>query len=102
MRIAFIPFDEDGETYEVADEVLLHVRELVELENGIDFSHDPSVAIALTDDELDNVVATLNDSCRAVYIGHDVLVPAEAMDLFQERLVSVNEVPEYYYRELED
>ena len=101
FRVGFVAFDELN-TYAAADEVMLHVRELVELENGIDFANDPTAAIALTDDDLDTVVANLDDRCRAVYIGQDVLVPASALDLFQERLVQVNRIPAYYYRELED
>lgn len=101
FRVGFVAFDECS-TYEAADEVMLHVRELVELENGIDFANDPTAVIALTDEDLDTVVANLDDRCKVVYIGQDVLVPASALDLFQERLVQVNRIPAYYYRELED
>ena len=89
--------------YEYADDLLKHIRELVELENAVDFAHDKSIAIVLTQKELDALVtadARLS-SCRVVYAGHDVTTTAAAKKAFAKYGIEKREIPEYYYPELE-
>ncbi|MDR2408280.1 MAG: site-specific DNA-methyltransferase, partial [Bacteroidales bacterium] len=50
-KIDYIPISEKL-YYEYADELLKHIRELVELENGINFLGNDKIAIVLTDEEL--------------------------------------------------
>src|SRR5699024_7416637 len=49
FKVDFIPI-ENRFYYEYADDLLCHVRELVELENAIDFSETEQIAIVLTDE----------------------------------------------------
>ena len=148
--------------YEYADELLLHVRELVELENAVNFDKDASVAIVLDDDEMDEFIGkichseiatnvdleshksqTLNqvqgDKARGqgdkarqytnadngkrkivgssptmtegsptglsgrvktLYLGHDVLLSSKQERILKAHNISVNVIPDYYYREL--
>ena len=87
--------------YEYDDELLKHIRELVELENGVNFNGNAEIAIVLTERELDDFTANIPRECRAIYLGHDVL-PSEAQEtMFKERDIAVNIIPDYYYRELE-
>ena len=51
FRVDFVPVGEK-EYYEYADKLLLHVRELVELENAVNFKGNSRIAIVLTDEEL--------------------------------------------------
>lgn len=96
----FIPIS-DKLYYEYADELLKHIRELVELENGINFNGNAEIAIILTEQELDNFTANIPKVCKTVYLGHDVL-PSEAQEiLFKDRSIAVKIIPDYYYRELE-
>ena len=100
FKVDFVPIS-DKLYYEYADELLKHIRELVELENGINFNGNAEIAIVLTERELDDFAANIPGECRAVYLGHDVL-PSEAQEtLFKERGIAVNIIPDYYYRELE-
>ena len=50
-KVDYVPISERL-YYEYADELLCHVRELVELENGINFTGNAEIAIVLTEDEL--------------------------------------------------
>ncbi len=102
-KVDFIPISEKL-YYEYADELLKHIRELVELENGINFTGNSQIAIILTEQELDDFTATLNgqSECKAVYLGHDVLVTAEQEKLFKNYNIALNIIPDYYYRELEN
>lgn len=87
--------------YEYADELLLHIRELVELENGINFNGNAEIAIVLTETELDNFTQNIPETCTAIYVGHDVLPTEEQEKIFAKRKIKVNVIPEYYYRDLE-
>ena len=101
-KIDYVPIS-DRMYYEYADELLRHIRELVELENGINFTGNEEIAIVLTDEELE---IFLNDEsickkCQKLYMGHDVLLDAQQAQALQEYSISVNVIPDYYYKELE-
>ncbi len=100
FKVEFVPISEKL-YYEYADELLAHIRELVELENGINFNGNTEIAIILTEDELDNFTANIPNCCKAIYLGHDVLSSDSQEKLFKEHGIAVNIIPDYYYRELE-
>lgn len=100
FKVDYLPIS-DKLYYEYADELLLHIRELVELENGINFSGNNEIAIVLTEAELDDFVASIPETCKAIYVGHDVLPTEEQEKIFAKNKIKVNVIPEYYYRDLE-
>lgn len=100
FKVDYLPIS-DKLYYEYADELLLHIRELVELENGINFSGNNEIAIVLTEAELDEFVKNIPATCKAIYVGHDVLPTEEQEALFAKMKIKVNVIPEYYYRDLE-
>ena len=89
---------------EDADELLRHIRELVELENGINFTGNEEIAIVLTEDELAAFIADKDRfaKCRRLYMGHDLL-PDEAQEtaLFKNK-IEISIIPDYYYRDLQE
>ena len=101
-KVDFVPISEKL-YYEYADELLRHVRELVELENGINFTGNSKIAIALTDDELTEFISNSDNlkKCRRIYLGHDVLLDGEQEALLKECRIKINIIPDYYYKELE-
>ena len=103
FKVDFVPVTEK-EYYEYADKLLLHVRELVELENAVDFKRDKSVAIVLTEEELaeftNKIEETGQTMTKILYLGHDVLLSKEQKSLFKKRGVKVKIIPQYYYPEL--
>lgn len=101
-KIDYIPIS-DHLYYEYADELLLHIRELVELENGIDFINNSEIAIILTEKEADDYINRLNkdSDCKIIYLGHDVLFSGEQAEKVRELDIKINHIPDYYYRELE-
>ena len=90
--------------YEYADELLVHVRELVELENAVNFQKDTSVAIVLDDDEMEafikKIVSAGSTSTRTLYLGHDVLLSSKQERILKAHNININVIPDYYYREL--
>ena len=101
-KIDYIPISERV-YYEYADELLKHVKALIELENGINFTGNAETAIVLTDEELEAFIANVSEyeKCRRIYRGHDILLSAEQETKLGERDITVCVLPNYYYRELE-
>ncbi|MCR5555645.1 MAG: site-specific DNA-methyltransferase [Bacteroidales bacterium] len=97
-KIDFVPINEQV-YYEYADELLSHIRELVELENGVNFNGNSDIAIVLTDEEMEKFVAE-NNTAKILYRGHDVLLSAEQEKFLQSHGIRVNVIPDYYYKEL--
>ena len=64
FKVDFVEITEK-EYYEYADKLLLHVRELVELENAVDFEHNKAVAIVLTEEELEEFMQSLVSTALA-------------------------------------
>lgn len=102
-KIDYVPIS-DRMYYEYADELLRHIRELVELENGINFTGNEEIAIVLTEDELAAFIADKDRfaKCRRLYMGHDLL-PDEAQEtaLFKNK-IEISIIPDYYYRDLQE
>lgn len=101
-KVDYIPINELM-YYEYADKLLLHIRELVELENGVNFTGNAEIAIVLTDEELDEFIENISchKKCKKLYMGHDVLFDAKQAQALKNRKISVNIIPDYYYKELE-
>lgn len=101
-KVDYVPIS-DRMYYEYADELLRHIRELVELENGINFTGNEEIAIVLTDEELEIFLDDegICKKCRKLYMGHDVLLDAQQAQALQEYNIAVNVIPDYYYKELE-
>jgi len=101
-KVDYVPIS-DRMYYEYADELLRHIRELVELENGINFTGNEEIAIVLTDEELEIFLDDegICKKCRKLYMGHDVLLDAQQAQALQEYNIAVNVIPDYYNKELE-
>lgn len=99
FKIDFVPISEKL-YYEYADELLLHIRELVELENGINFNGNNEISIVLTDKEMERFVAQAENQTKVLYRGHDVLLTSEQEEYLKTKGIQVNVIPDYYYNEL--
>ncbi|MBE6331267.1 MAG: site-specific DNA-methyltransferase [Bacteroidales bacterium] len=102
-KVEFVPIT-DKVYYDYADELLLHVRELVELENGINFTGNSEIAIVLTDDEMAQFVETFHETSlqppHTLYRGHNVLLTAEQEAFIAAHGIRVHVIPDYYYNEM--
>ena len=102
-KVEYIPVRERM-YYEYADELLRHIRELVELENGVDFTNNAEIAIVLTDEELEDFISNIDDfsMCKKLYMGHDLLPDEEQEQAISSHEIEVNIIPDYYYRDLQE
>ena len=103
FKVEYLPI-EDKFYYEYADQLLKHVKELVELENAINFNGNNKISIILTEEELDNFTEDIENhqECKVIYLGHDVLLASIQAKLFNDKKIKINIIPDYYYRELEN
>lgn len=102
-KVDYVPIS-DRMYYEYADELLLHIRELVELENGVNFTDNAEIGIVLTEEELDEFIANTDSfvQCRKLYMGHDVLPTEEQEKKLQAHDIEISIIPDYYYRDLQE
>lgn len=102
-KVEYIPISERM-YYEYADELLHHIRELVELENGVNFTNNAEIAIVLTEDELEDFISNIEDfsKCKKLYMGHDLLPTEEQEQAISSHEIEVNIIPDYYYRDLQE
>ncbi len=102
FKVDFIPIS-DKLYYEYADDILKHIKELVELENGVNFVNNSSLAILLTENEVEEFIRNKEtvENCKKIYLGHDVLLTGEQESLIEQNKIELNIIPEYYYRDLE-
>ena len=103
FKVDYIPVSEHM-YYEYADELLAHIRELVELENGINFTGNAEVGIVLTEDELAAFIQNGEAfaKCRKLYMGHDLLPNEEQEKILRSRGIEISIIPDYYYRDLQE
>ena len=103
FKVDYIPVSERM-YYEYADELLAHIRELVELENGINFTGNDEIGIVLTEDELAEFIQNGEAfaKCRKLYMGHDLLPDEEQEKILRSRGVEISIIPDYYYRDLQE
>jgi adenine-specific DNA-methyltransferase len=101
-KIDYIPIS-DKIYYEYADELLEHIRELVELENALNFTGNDKIAIVLTDEELAEFVSSIkkHKNCRKIYRAHNVLVSGKQREVLKNTKIKIIVIPDYYYGELE-
>ena len=90
--------------YEYADELLSHIRELVELENSVNFTRNSEIAIVLTEEELADFMANIEayGKCRKLYMGHDLLPDEEQEKSLADHGIEINIIPDYYYQDLQE
>ncbi len=102
-KVDYIPIS-DRMYYEYANELLLHIRELVELENGINFTGNAKIAIVLTEEELADFMANIEayGKCRKLYMGHDLLPDEDQEQSLAKHGIEVNIIPDYYYQDLQE
>ena len=102
-KVEYIPTGERM-YYEYTNELLNHIRELVELENGVNFTDSDKIAIALTEDEFNEFVADVEKvkKCQKLYMGYDILPDEEQEKKLRINDIEIHIVPEYYYSDLQE
>lgn len=91
-RTDFVP----KSAYEMQDGLLDHIREMVQLEHGIDLD-DKQYVIIMDDDAADELEENWSDypELKGIYMSSDVLLTGTQQALFDG--AGLNIIPEYYF-----
>lgn len=102
-KIGYVPIS-DRLYYEYADQLLRHIRELIELENGVNLTGNAEIAIVLTEEELAVFIENTEafSRCKKLYMGHDLLPTGDQEEALQERGIEIRVISDYYYRDLQE
>lgn len=94
----FIPKVSDKEDYSVTDELLKHIKEMIQLENGIKVDGE-NYLIILTDDDADELEKHPNivEKCKGIYISNDVFLTSSQEKIFSG--VCLKQIPDYYFED---
>ena len=79
-----------------------HIKELVELENAINFDKNMEIIIILTEKDLDEFTLHIPSECKTIYLGFNVLPTEEQENLLKSYNIKINTIPNYYYSDLEN
>ena len=81
---------------DVSDQLLAHIKEMVELENGITLDNEHYL-IVLTDEEADVLAKkwTSYNDVRVIYVSRNVLFTSEQNELFRNTEIHI--IPDYYF-----
>ncbi|WP_112928646.1 site-specific DNA-methyltransferase [Gardnerella leopoldii] len=92
FKTDFIPKDAD----DVSEELLSHIKEMVELENGITLDNKHYL-IVLTDEQADELAKNWSnyEDVKAIYVSHNVLFTSEQNALFSNTDIHI--IPDYYF-----
>ncbi len=97
-RTDYIPKSSENVDYSVSDELMKHIKEMIQLENGVDVD-GKNYLLILTDEDADEI-ETKKDivaNCKGIYIASDVLLTSSQEKLFSD--VMMKQIPDYYFEE---
>ena len=92
FKTDFIPKDAD----DVSEKLLSHIKEMVELENGITLDNKHYL-IVLSDEQADELAKNWSnyEDVKAIYVSHNVLFTSEQNALFSNTDIHI--IPDYYF-----
>lgn len=102
QKVEFLPTAEKI-YYDYADELLKHIKELVELENAINFDGNTELEIILTETDVEKFFANQDklSQVKVIYLGHDVSISLAEQKILSKNNIALNIIPEYYYKEVQ-
>lgn len=94
----FIPKVSDDIEYNVGEELLKHIKEMVQLEYAVKLD-DANYILAMSDDEIDTIISNKEkiNSCKALYISASVLLTGEQQKEIVDRGIELYIIPDYYF-----
>lgn len=94
----FIAKTSEDENYSVSDALMKHIKEMVQLENGVNVDGE-NYLIILTDEDADALEnnASVIAKCKGIYVSNQVFFTSKQERLF--RNIQIKQIPDYYFEE---
>ncbi len=98
-RTSYIPRI-NTEEENIQENLLVNIRNLIQLENGISID-DKRTRVILSEDEIDKFSENTEQikECEKLYISSDILLTAKQVKIFKDNNIEVFIIPEYYFDE---
>lgn len=98
FKTDFIAKSSDDEFYSVEEQLSNHIKEMIELENGISIDNEKYIMI-LTDEEADELEKTPEriKKCERIYVSGEVLLTQKQENLFNDK--DIITIPQYYFED---
>lgn len=95
LKTEFIPkFPEDEDI--VSDELLFHIKEMVELEHMMEIDNENNIII-LKDEEMEELFNGDIKSGASIYIPSYILVSREQQNIIDKLHLTIVDIPDYYF-----
>ena len=78
----------------ISDTLMMHIKEMVQLEHGIEIDGDNYILV-LTDEEADALESKDLSSCNTIYLSHKVLLTSAQEKILAQYEVKI--IPDYYF-----
>ena len=96
FKTDYIAKTSEDEEYCVADNLLTHIAEMVELQHGTKIDNEKHILV-LTDEEADRLTEQRLANCKELYVSTSVLLTAEQERMFKRMGIDVLLIPDYYF-----
>ncbi len=98
FRTDFVSKESEDEFYSVEEQLSNHIKEMIELENGISIDNEKYIMI-LTDEEADELEKTPERiiKCERIYVSGEVLLTQKQENLFKDK--DIITIPQYYFED---
>lgn len=83
----------------ISDDLLVHIKELVELEYGIDLVNEDRIRLVVDEADLDTLFSVESIKDIQLFVPSFVLLSGEQEELAINRNIKVISIPEYYFAE---
>lgn len=98
FRTDFVSKESEDEFYSVEEQLSNHIKEMIELENGISIDNEKYIMI-LTDEEADVLEKTPEriKKCERIYVSGEVLLTQKQENLLKDK--DIITIPQYYFED---
>ena len=88
------------ETENIQENLLVNIKNLIQLENGVNID-DKKIRVFLKEDDIDKFVLNNEEvkECEKIYISSDVLLTTEENEILKSNNIEVFIIPDYYFED---
>ena len=98
-KTAYVPRI-NTETENIQENLLVNIKNLIQLENGVNID-DKKIRVFLKEDDIDKFVLNNEEvkECEKIYISSDVLLTTEENEILKSNNIEVFIIPDYYFED---
>ncbi|MBO5348857.1 MAG: hypothetical protein J6A89_03445 [Clostridia bacterium] len=93
-------YNREDEGYYIVNELSKYIKEMVQLENGKDITHE-NIQILFSDEDVDEFAKNeeLVKKCKIIYLDNNALITEEQIEKFEKNNIKICYIPDYYFEQ---